>query len=82
MNDHGVIHTTPSAPDLLQGETLTKFSIQVHPTNGEYLEPTSRVNYGKAYAVENNVKVLDVGMVFEAHRYLIEQYFDSAVRGQ
>jgi hypothetical protein len=82
MSDHGVIHTTLAAPSLLPGEQLTKFSIRVQPANGEYLEPASRVNYGKAYAVEHNVKVLDVGMVLEDHRYLIKEYFDSAMRGQ
>jgi len=81
MSDHGVIHTTASAPNLLPGEVLTKFSIQVQTTEGEFLEPESRVNYGKAYAVEHTVKVLDIGMVLENHRYLIQQYFDSAMRG-
>jgi hypothetical protein len=81
MSDHGVIHTTLAAPNLLLGEALTKYSIQVQSTEGEYLEPESRVNYGKAYAVEHNVKVLDVGMVIEGHRYLIRQYFDAAMLG-
>lgn len=82
MDDHGVIHTTASAPDLLPGEKLTKYSVQVQPYKDERLEPESRVNYGKAYAVEHNVKVLEVGMVLEGHRYLIQQYFDSAMRSQ
>ncbi|KAH7091466.1 hypothetical protein FB567DRAFT_518747 [Paraphoma chrysanthemicola] len=81
MSDHGVIYTTAYPPYLLVGEALTKSSIQVETTGGESLEPTSRVNYGKAYAVEHNVKVLDIGMVLENHRYLIAHYFDSAMRG-
>jgi hypothetical protein len=82
MQDHGVIHTTPSAPVLIEGEYLTKFPIQVQPTELEYLEPASRVNYGKAYAVEHNVKVMDIGLVVAHHRHLVEGYFDSAMRGQ
>jgi hypothetical protein len=82
MKDHGVIHTTPTAPYLLPGEALTKYSIQVQSTEGEQLEPASRVNYGKAYVVEHNVKVLDVGMVIPSHQYLIAQYFDAAMRGE
>ena len=82
VDDHGVIHTTASAPDLLPGEKLTKYSVQVQPYKDERLEPESRVNYGKAYAVEHNVKLLEVGMVLEGHRYLIQQYFDSAMRSQ
>lgn len=82
MQDHGVIHTSLEAPTLIPGEHLTKYSIRVEPTGSEVLEPQSRVNYGKAYAVEHNVKVLDVGMVVEGHRYLIAAYFDNAMRGQ
>jgi len=79
MDDHGVIHTSSLAPNLLPGENLTKYSVQVQPFKDERLEAASRVNYGKAYAVEHNVKVLEVGMILEGHRYLIQQYFDSAM---
>ena len=82
MSDHGIIHTTITAPNLLYGEAITKSSIRVQSTEGEYLEPESRVNYGKAYAVEHNVKVLDVGMVIQDHRYLIKMYFDAAMQAE
>jgi len=82
MSDHGIIHTTKQAPDQLPGESLTKNSIRVEPTATESLEPASRVNYGKPYVVEHNVKVLDIGMVVPGHRYLIESYFESAMRGE
>ncbi|KAI4674400.1 uncharacterized protein J4E88_008134 [Alternaria novae-zelandiae] len=82
MGDHGIIHTTVAAPNQLPGEALTKYSIQVQSTEGEYLELESRVNYGKAYAVEHNVKVLDVGMVIQDHRYLIKEYFDAAMQAE
>jgi hypothetical protein len=78
MADHGIIHTSPDAPNQLPGENLTKYSIRVQPTSNEILEPASRVNYGKPYVVEHNVKVLDIGVVVEGHRYLIGNYFDSA----
>ena len=82
MSDHGIIHTTITAPNLLYGEAITKSSIRVQSTEGEHLEPESRVNYGKAYAVEHNVKVLDVGMVIQDHRYLIKMYFDAAMQAE
>jgi len=82
MKDHGIIHTTPQSPNPLQGEHLTKFSIRVEPIHGEVLEPESRVNYGKAYAVEHNVKLLEIGMVTTNHQYMIEEYYDAAMRGQ
>jgi hypothetical protein len=82
MSDHGIIHTTTTSPNQLPGEALTKYSIQVQSTEGEFLEAESRVNYGKAYAVEHTVKVLDVGMVIEGHRYLIKEYFDAAMQAE
>lgn len=81
MADHGIIHTTLNVPPYLPGEHLTKYSIRVQPTTTETLHPASRINYGKAYAVEHNVKVLDIGMVVEPHRYLLSGYFDAAMRG-
>jgi hypothetical protein len=61
---------------------LTEFSTRVNPVHGEVLNPESRVNYGKAYAVEHNVKFLKIGMVTANHQYMIEQYNDAAIRGQ
>jgi hypothetical protein len=81
-SDHGVIHTSPKAPNLLPREYLNKYSIKVLFSGDELLEPESRVNYARPYAVEHNVKVLDVGMVLESHRYLIVAYFDMAMRGE
>lgn len=82
MADHGIIHTSFNPPNQLPREMLTKYSIRVQPSKDETLHPASRINYGKAYAVEHNVKVLDVGMVVEAHRYLLAAYFDAAMRGE
>jgi hypothetical protein len=81
MADHGIIHTTLDTPNQLADEQLTKYSIRVEPTADQTLDPVSRVNYGKAYAVEHNVKVLDIGMVTKDHRYLLASYFDAAMRG-
>ncbi|KAF1832445.1 hypothetical protein BDW02DRAFT_649110 [Decorospora gaudefroyi] len=80
--DHGIIHTSEQAPGLLPGEYITKSSIRVEATGNETLHPASRINYGKPYAVEHNVKVLDIGMVTEGHRYLIPAYFQMAMQGQ
>lgn len=82
QKDHGLIHTTQHAPHQLAGEALTKYSIRVERTGPEKLLAASRVNYGKAYAVEHNVKLLDIGMVTENHRYLLAAYFDAAMRGE
>lgn len=82
MQDHGIIHTSATPPDQLVGEALTKYSIRVHASKDEMLHPASRVNYGKAYAVEHDVKVREIGMVEAQHRYLLSTYFDAAMRGE
>lgn len=76
MEDHGIIHTSPQPPDQLPGETLTKYSIQVQANGNETLEPASRVNYSKTYAVDHKVKVLDIGTVVVHHRFLLRAYVD------
>lgn len=79
MSDHGVIHTSVYTPNLMPGENITKYSIQVRPTASEELALSSRVNYGKAYVVSHEVRVLDIGMVVKNHRYLVGTYFDNAM---
>jgi hypothetical protein len=83
MHDHGIVHSSEQVPDLLPGENLINGPIRVElsATNDVHLDAASRVNYGKPYAVEHNVKVRDIGMVVEEHRGLITGYFDSAMRG-
>jgi len=83
MSDHGIVHTSDTAPNQIPGENLTKHPIKVIPNTAynDRLEPESRVNYGKPYVVEHNVKLLEVGMVCPNHLYLIAIYFDQAVRG-
>ncbi|KAF1998970.1 hypothetical protein P154DRAFT_237447 [Amniculicola lignicola CBS 123094] len=76
---HGVIHTTEQAPELLENEGITKQPIRVKAAYGEELEAESRINYGKPYAVEHNVKVKEVGDVVDDHKYLLEYYFKNAI---
>jgi hypothetical protein len=82
LQDHGIIHTTADAPKPMPGEYFTKEPLRVEATSTEVLQSASRVNYGKAYAVEHNVKVLDIGMVQREQIHLIEAYFDSAMQGR
>lgn len=81
MRDHGVIYTSATPPPLLPGENLDKQPIHVWPTNRDTLAPESRVNYGKVYAVEHNVKVRDIGMVDEEHLPLIDLYYEAYLDG-
>ncbi|KAF2267709.1 hypothetical protein CC78DRAFT_46169 [Lojkania enalia] len=61
-----------------QGATKPGLNVQDHGiifTDGEQLEPESRINFGKPYAVEHNCKVMDIGVVADEHMYLLVNYF-------
>jgi len=80
--DHGIIYTGTSGsepPDLLLGENgLTKGALRVEPNGDEALDDTSRVNYGKTYTVEHNVKVLNIGVVAPEHLKLLDRNCNEA----
>ncbi|KAI9814564.1 MAG: hypothetical protein M1827_003119 [Pycnora praestabilis] len=61
---HAIIYTSNIPPELLATEEgMTKDPIGVQPEGDDKLAPTSRVNFGKVYTVEHNVKVKGIGMV-------------------
>jgi len=68
-------------PPPIPGENLTKQAIRVESKYGERLEAASRVNFGKPYAVEHNVKVLEIGQVAQEHIHLLVTYFQQASFG-
>ncbi|KAF2727514.1 hypothetical protein EJ04DRAFT_451204 [Polyplosphaeria fusca] len=81
--DHGVIYTGERGddpPELLENEGISKSPIRVDSAAGELLEPESRINYGKPYAVEHNVKVLEIGQVAPEHIHLLQIYFEDTMR--
>ena len=45
---------------------MTKEPLEVDPAGGQKLNCMSRVNFGKVYTVEHDVKVLSVGKIAEA----------------
>ncbi|KAF2803220.1 uncharacterized protein BDZ99DRAFT_399963 [Mytilinidion resinicola] len=82
VEDHSLIYTgdeDDEPPELLPGERITKQPLRVEPTGSETLESASRVNFGKVYTVEHNVKVLDIGVVCPQHIYLLVNYFTDAL---
>ena len=78
MRDHGVIYTDRQPPPLLPGEKLDELSILVWPTWTNILESASRMNYGKPYAFEQNVKVLEIEMIDGKEIYLLGRYLEGA----
>ncbi|KAF2215317.1 hypothetical protein CERZMDRAFT_35496, partial [Cercospora zeae-maydis SCOH1-5] len=65
--DHGMVHMGPAVPAPLPGErAMLPAAVRVIPDDPtEKLKPTSRINYGKIYTIEHNVKAKGVGMVHE-----------------
>jgi hypothetical protein len=69
-SQHSVIHTGSRAPPLLKGEAPASgrqgmlLPIRVVPTRpGDRMENRSRLDYGKIYTVEYNVRIYDFGLV-------------------
>jgi hypothetical protein len=84
-DDYGVIFTAAEPPVSLPGEpSLAKKPVRVDLRDGirgDILKPESRLNYGKRYSVLHNVKVVDVGLIAEEHRHLVERYSDNTIHG-
>jgi len=76
--DHGIIYTGDKTPQLSRTENLNIRPIHVLPKEAEGLAPESRIDYGKSYAVEHNVKVADIGTVDEAHLDRLQRYSKAA----
>lgn len=82
QGEHTIAYTTAVAPDLLSEEIhITKDPIQIIPVSQtEKLDPKSRINLGKVYPVEHNVKVCEVGMVADADIRKLTAYYKTGLR--
>lgn len=83
--EHGVIYTGKSAPDTRNEPGMQPKAIKVNPDQkGAVLDENSRLNYGKVYNVEHNVKVKNFGSLNpESLKDLIDQFtavFTSKIR--
>jgi len=78
-NKHAIIyyaHDPKPAP--LRGERLTKTAFEVDApkdSSSKRLTPESRLNFGKIYTVEHNIKVENLGMIAKKHMQLLESYY-------
>ena len=74
MDDYVVICTgdaNSTPPALFDEETITKQPLRIDSTKGNRLEPESRINFGKVYAVEYNVKIMEIEMLVAEHMHLL-----------
>ena len=82
QGEHTIAYTSAVAPTPLSEERyITKDPIRINPVSpSEKLDATSRINLGKVYPVEHNVKVCQVGMVDAADIRKLTAYYKSALR--
>ncbi|CAI7571013.1 unnamed protein product [Penicillium glandicola] len=78
-NKHAIIYMRGEKPRTGQAEPrMTKEPLEVDPARPDQkLDCMSRVNFGKVYTVEHNVKVLPVGKIMEASRMRFLEYAQS-----
>jgi hypothetical protein len=60
-------------------ENMLKQAIRVQPHRTEALNEASRINFGKPYAVEHNVKLAEIGTVADEHLHILVTYFMRAM---
>ncbi|KAI9741065.1 MAG: hypothetical protein M1834_002778 [Cirrosporium novae-zelandiae] len=78
---HAIIHMEDQPPQRRQDETqMTKEPIQVRAAGPEQkLDRMSRLNFGKVYTIEHNVKVANVGKVNEMSMPKLVSYWNYTV---
>ena len=82
-SEHALVYNTGIDPETcyLDGERakgLYKEPIEVWPADtGSYLKPRSRIRFGKAYCIEWNVKVKDIGKVVNKDMSKLLSYYDA-----
>lgn len=47
----------------------------------EIIHPKSRLNFGRVYTVEHNIKVLKVGRIPDEHLARLDRYFVERIAG-
>jgi len=82
--EHAIIHTSPTPPAPLSGELqlrageapMQKEAIRIVPDRaGDHLGPESRLDFGKVYTIEHNIKVRSSGRVHEQSRAPLGRLF-------
>ena len=57
---------------------ITKEPIAVKPSRRDsQLDPMSRLNFGKVYTVEHNIRAMDIGMVTKESEHRLVGYFNN-----
>ena len=64
---HSIVYMGKTPPQKLAGEkNMRKEPLRIVPTDkDDRLDPKSRIDFGRAYLIEHNVKVKDIGRIHE-----------------
>jgi hypothetical protein len=79
---HSIVYMTDTRPSCLPGEKafLVKKDIAVQKASDDQkLDPMSRLNFGKIYTVEHNVKVMSVGRVTRESLPVLRGYWRNSL---
>ncbi|PLN80967.1 hypothetical protein BDW42DRAFT_169689 [Aspergillus taichungensis] len=81
VQDHAIIHNQGAYPQLGPREPrMTKSPLEFEPfTPDQALDPMSRLNFGKIYTVEHNVKVRKVGRISHTSMATFRNYARSSM---
>lgn len=74
LEEHGLIYSGAAQPQLVPGVRKLPLKFKEATEDVDVLY----INYGRAYCVETNVKVKDVGMIDGASRKLLRRYYREA----
>ena len=80
--NYAAVYPLGGEPEVGPNENLTKepFPIKVEEA-GESIDPTSRIDFGRVYTVEHNIKVLKVGRIPNDFLPRLEEYFVNSIVG-
>lgn len=81
-SDHAIVHdANESEPDAAPGELLGKYALRiVLEVEGETLDPMSRIDFGKVYTVQHNIKVMNVGRIHKLDIRSLKRSYNESMR--
>lgn len=84
IRNHAIIHMSDTQPARLASETfMVKRPITVDPGSPDQkLDQMSRLNFGKIYTVEHNVKVMNVGKLSRGSMPFFVSYAQASLLGE
>lgn len=81
-DDYAAVYASDNTVQLQPAETLIKEPFPIIVENvSESIHPMSRLNFGRIYTVEHNVKVLKIGRIPDEHHARLTSYLNQTIFG-